>query len=101
MGFFHVAHCPCRGTGVMPKSIFTGAHRHLVEVLTTARRDAGLTQAELARRIGKDQSYISIIEGAQRRVDVLEFYALARAMGRDPIELFAEVAHRLPELIRV
>lgn len=85
----------------MPKSVFTGAHRHLVEVLATARRDAGLTQAELAHRIGKEQSYISIIEGSQRRVDVLEFYALARAMGRDPVEMFAAVAERLPELIRV
>ena len=85
----------------MPKSIFSGHQRHLVDVLMGARKDAGLTQAELARRIGKDQSYISIIEGAQRRVDVLEFYALARAMDRDPVELFAEVAHRLPQLIRV
>jgi transcriptional regulator with XRE-family HTH domain len=85
----------------MPKSVFTGAHVHLVEVLTTARRDSGLTQAELAGRIGKDQSYISIIEGSQRRVDVLEFYALARAMGRDPVELFRIVVDRLPERIDV
>ena len=85
----------------MPKSVFSGHHRHLVEVLAAARREAGLTQAELARRIGKDQSFISIIEGSQRRVDVLEFYAIARAIGRDPVELFTEVAQRLPTLIRI
>ena len=85
----------------MPKSVFSGAHRHLVEVLTTARRDAGLTQAELGGRVGKDQTWVSVIEGAQRRVDVLEFYALARALGRDPVELFAEVTERLPQLVRV
>lgn len=85
----------------MPKSVFTGAHVHLVEVLTAARKTAGLTQAELAGRIGKDQSYISIIEGSQRRVDVLEFYALARAIGCDPVEMFRDVVDRLPKRVEV
>jgi transcriptional regulator with XRE-family HTH domain len=85
----------------MPKSVFSGAHRHLVEVLADARKKAGLTQAELAAKVGKDQSYISIIEGSQRRVDVLEFYALARAMEFDPVVLFAEVVSRLPETVEI
>ena len=85
----------------MPKSVFTGAHRQLVDVLTEARRASGLKQAELAARLGKHQSYISIIEGAQRRVDVLEFCALARALNRDPVDLFAEVVSRLPQKLEV
>lgn len=80
----------------MPKSVFTGAHKHLVEVLTEARKESGMTQAQLAAAVGKDQSFISIIEGSQRRVDVLEFVALARAMGMNPVELFAKVSARLP-----
>ncbi|MGH1558011.1 helix-turn-helix domain-containing protein [Caulobacter segnis] len=56
----------------MPKSIFTGDHQSLVEVLIAARKDAGLTQTDLASKIGKDQTFISIIERSQRRVDVLE-----------------------------
>ena len=80
----------------MPKSVFSGAHRHLVEVLVAARKRSGLTQAELGARLGKDQSYISLIEGSQRRVDVLEFCALARVMGEDPVELFSDVVGRLP-----
>jgi transcriptional regulator with XRE-family HTH domain len=85
----------------MPKSVFSGAHRHLVAVLKGAREEAGLTQAELARRVGKDQSYISIIEGSQRRVDVLEFVALARALGADEVELFTAVARRLPDQLDI
>ena len=85
----------------MAKSVFSGAHRHLVEVLVQARHDAGLKQSELAERIGKDQTFISVIERSQRRVDVLEFVVLARAMERDPVELFAEVAERLPAKLRV
>ena len=80
----------------MPKSVFSGAHRYLVEALATARKRSGLTQRELAARVGKDQSYISLIENSQRRVDVLEFCALARAMGEDPTSLFSEIVRKLP-----
>lgn len=81
----------------MPKTIFGGEHRHLVEVLKEARQKSGLTQAELADRVGKDQTYISIVERGQRRVDVLEFIALAKAMQADPVGLFANVLERLSE----
>ncbi len=85
----------------MPKSVFTGAHQHLVDALIEARRKSGLTQAQLAAKVGKDQTFISIIERSQRRVDVLEFYVLARAMGADPVALFAEVARRLPKQVMI
>lgn len=85
----------------MPKSVFTGDHRHLVDVLTAARKSAGLKQSELAAKIGKDQSYISLVEGGQRRVDVLEFYVLAKALGRDPVGLYAELVALLPETISI
>jgi hypothetical protein len=39
---------------------------------------------------------VSIIEGSQRRVDVLEFVALARAMGREPGVLFTALLALLP-----
>lgn len=80
----------------MPKSIFTGEHQVLVEVLVAARKRAGMTQTDLADKIGKDQTFISIIERSQRRVDVLEFCAIARALGVDPENLFGEVIQRLP-----
>lgn len=79
----------------MPKTIFGGEHRHLVAVLVEARHASGLTQAELAARVGKDQSFVSIIERGQRRVDVLEFVELARAMDADPVRLFSTMTRRL------
>lgn len=85
----------------MPKTIFGGDHRHLVEVLVEARLKSGLTQAQVAKRVGKDQTFISIIERGQRRVDVLEFVALAKAMDVDPKRLFAEVMKRLPDEIDI
>lgn len=79
----------------MPKTVFTGAHQHIVDVLVEARRQSGLTQAQLAAKVGKDQTFVSLIERSQRRVDVLEFYALAKAMGESPEQLFAVVGERL------
>ena len=81
----------------MPKTIFEGDHQHLVDVLVEARRRSGLTQVELAAKLKKDQTFISIIERSQRRVDVIEFVTIARALGVDPVSLFAEVAKRLPK----
>lgn len=78
----------------MPKTIFGGDHQHLIEVLTSARKAAGLTQTDLSERIGRDQTFISLIERGQRRVDVVEFIALAKAIGDDPVELFARVVAR-------
>lgn len=85
----------------MPKSVYTGAHNHVVDVLKDARRKAGLSQTALAARVGKRQTYISLIEKSQRRVDVLEFYALAKAMGADPVELYAELVSQLPAKIDI
>lgn len=81
----------------MPKTIFEGANQAVVGVIRQARLDAGLTQADLAARLGRDQSHISLIEGSQRRLDVVEFHRISVAIGRDPIGLFAEVARLLDE----
>jgi transcriptional regulator with XRE-family HTH domain len=80
----------------MPKTVFTGAHKHLVDLLIAARRKAKLTQTDVAERIGKDQTFISLIERGQRRVDVLEFYVLAKAMGYEPLKLYGELIKKLP-----
>ena len=85
----------------MPKSVFTDANDVVVAELVAARKAAGLRQQDLADRLGKPQSFISRIEGGQRRVDVLEFYALARAMKADPADLFATIVRRLPRQLTI
>lgn len=96
MWFCHLGQGPRISVAhAMPKTVFTGAHKHVVEILTSARKEAGLTQTQLGNRIGRDQSFISLIEGAQRRVDILEFFALARALGYEPLELVNRLLGRL------
>jgi len=65
-------------------------------MLLTARRSAGLTQVQLSRRLGKPQSFISNIETGVRRIDVIEFYAIARALGLEPEALFGDLVSKLP-----
>jgi len=79
----------------MPKTIFEGDHQHLVEVLVQARKAAGLTQTDIAQRIGRDQTFISLIERGQRRVDVIEFISLAKAIRNDPVKLLKSVVERI------
>lgn len=64
--------------------------------LETARRRARLTQAELGRRIGKPQSFISKIErGEKSSVTVDEAKALGRELGVDPLAIvFAPAPQR-------
>ncbi len=61
----------------MPSSIYQEDHKKIVDRLKCARIDAGLSQVDVAKKIGKTQSYISKIESGQRRFDVLQLKEFA------------------------
>lgn len=71
------------------KSLRTREHRQLCELLATARNEAGLTQRDLASRLKLPHSFVGKVEAGERRLDVIEFVAIARALRIDPVELFA------------
>jgi DNA-binding XRE family transcriptional regulator len=52
------------------------------QILLETRKEARLTQAELANRIGADKSYISRIEKGITVPSVATFYRIAAALGR-------------------
>jgi cyanate lyase len=68
----------------MPKTPRSPRHRALVAFLIESRRTAGLTQADVAKRLGRYQSFVALVEGGQRRVDVIEFLDFAAAICFDP-----------------
>jgi transcriptional regulator with XRE-family HTH domain len=72
----------------LAKTLRSKGHRALISVIVATRRDAGLTQRELAERLKKPHSYISKIEAGERRVDVVEFTAIARALKVEPVVLY-------------
>lgn len=68
----------------MKKTIHTPAHKVLVEKLVEARQAAGITQQELADKLGLVQSFVAKCEGGERRIDLIEFLTLAKALRADP-----------------
>jgi transcriptional regulator with XRE-family HTH domain len=65
-------------------SIHRKRHEKLRRLLRQARKAAGLTQVQLAERLGVYKSYVSNYETGERRLDVVEFIAVAEAIAIDP-----------------
>jgi hypothetical protein len=62
----------------------TSAYENLRRLLTQARLDAELTQAQVATRLNRPQSFVSKYESGERQLDVIEFLAICRAIGVEP-----------------
>ena len=78
----------------MLKSAFTRRHKRFRRLLADARRSAGLTQVALAAKLGRPQSFVSKFEQGERRLDVIEFLDVARALKIDPLRILADVDRR-------
>jgi cyanate lyase len=71
----------------MSKSIHSPENAKLRELLIAARKKAGLTQQDVAERLGRPQSFVAKYEGGERRLDVVEFVQVAVAVGGDPVRI--------------
>ena len=67
----------------MVKSIHTKEYAYFVGRLRKARIEAKLTQAQVAKKLGRPQSHISNIESGQQRVDVVELQRFAKLYGKN------------------
>jgi transcriptional regulator with XRE-family HTH domain len=65
----------------LQKSIVSPDYRRFLALLRTARKDAGLTQAELAGRLGETQTFVSKCERGERRLDFIETRKILTALG--------------------
>ncbi len=50
-----------------------------------------MTQTALSNRLGRPQSFVSKYERGERRLDVVEFAEVARALGIDPLRFLAKL----------
>lgn len=55
--------------------------KHLQELLRTVRKEAGITQVELATRLETSQVFVSNIERGERRLDLIELYKVLDVIG--------------------
>ncbi len=73
----------------MPRAIYTEEHRVIVERLKKARFEIGFDQVDVAKKLGRTQSYISKIESGQRRFDVLQLKEFAK-IYKKPLDYFVK-----------
>ena len=83
--------CPDKNWASLVKTIHSENYRYLLALLREVREKAGVTQAELSAQLGKPQSYVSKYENGERRLDVIEFLAVCRALESDPHALIRKL----------
>ncbi len=69
------------------KSLYTTEYKKFLECIVAVRKESGFTQQQLAELLGKPQSYVSKYERGERRLDVVEFLALCKALSVSPMSI--------------
>ena len=70
-------------------------YKRMLKALSAARKAALITQAQLARKLGKSQQFVSKYESGERRLDAIEFADICYALGLDPGDVLNEAAPHL------
>jgi len=73
------------------KSVFTARYLRLKTVLIEARKTARLTQAELAAKLSRPQSFVSKYERGERRLDLIELLEVCDALGVQPTQVIKKL----------
>lgn len=76
----------------MKKSIYTEKQQLLCDLLMKGRKKAGITQTQLAKKLGKPQSFVAKYEGGERRLDVIEFLEVAEIIDADAFAILKKLS---------
>ena len=74
------------------KSVFTKRYKLFLAILISTREEKGLSQHQLAKKLKKPQSFVSKYERGERRLDVVEFLDIVKALGADEQEIISKLA---------
>lgn len=74
----------------MVKTIYRAEYRLLADFLRERRERLGLSQTALAEQLGWTQQKVSFVEAGARRIDVVEYIHLSRALGVSPAAAFRQ-----------
>jgi transcriptional regulator with XRE-family HTH domain len=70
----------------MEKTIYTQLGGQFSKRMVEIREAAGLTQRGLAKLLKREQSFIARIEQGERRVDMIEFFLICKALKLSPVK---------------
>ena len=76
----------------MGKTLGSANHKALVDLIVSKREAAGLTQSQLAEKLGEYQSFVARLESGQRRIDVIEYIEIARVLNFDAAKALKKLA---------
>jgi len=76
------------------KTIYSVEYFELLLMLRKKRLAAGMSQKELAKRMGVKRSFVGKTERGERRIDLIELQAICRALGIDLTEFVTELQER-------
>jgi len=72
-------------------SIYSEDYQLIIKALRAGRLAKGMTQAELAKALGKPQSFVAKVENGERRLDVVEFVRFCRLVSLDPASILSKL----------
>ncbi|OWK19816.1 XRE family transcriptional regulator [Mesorhizobium amorphae CCBAU 01583] len=75
----------------MPKSLRSPRHQRFLAQLISLRKAKGLTQAQVAEKLGRPQSFVAKYEGGERRLDIIEFLDVTVVLDADPCEFLSSL----------
>lgn len=79
----------------MARSLHTADYDYFRSLLIAARERSGLTQAQVAAKMRRPQSFVSKYENGERRLDVVEFVQVCVALGVSPQSIVANLHKRI------
>jgi transcriptional regulator with XRE-family HTH domain len=77
------------------KSIFTAEYAALLQLLRDVRQRAGVTQVELAKLLGRTQSFVSKVERGETRLDLVQLREICRVLKKPLLTFVREYETRL------
>jgi transcriptional regulator with XRE-family HTH domain len=75
----------------MRRSLADERRKTLCEMLIAGRKAAGLSQADVAKKVGKPQPFVSRYEMGERQIEVVELIELCEVLGLDPARVVGDL----------
>ena len=79
----------------LEKTIYTREYAAVLRLFKKAREDAGVTQVELAKRLGQTQSFVSKVERGDRRLDIIQLRTILSVFGVSLPDFVTNLEHEL------
>ena len=79
----------------MAKTLHTPEYDYFRRLLVEARTKSKLTQLEVANRLQRPQSFVAKYEAGERRLDIVEFIQICKALDAESTSILAELSKKV------